>query len=111
MDGNSSLKQLRVVGYLEGVSFLLLLFVAMPVKYALDEPLLVRIVGAAHGALFLAYLYLLVRTAVERGWPASRAFVGFVASVVPFAVFFFDRTLRSEVSEASRADESVSPAP
>ena len=54
------IRTLRILGNVEGVSYLLLLGVAMPLKYAFGLPLAVKIVGMAHGVLFLAYCALLV---------------------------------------------------
>ena len=94
----NELRQLRVVALLEGASFILLLFVAMPLKYLLGLPLAVRVVGSLHGALFLIFLVALFRAAAEREWPLARSFLAFVSSVVPFGTFVFDRSLRSEIA-------------
>lgn|SRR5690554_5071743 len=93
-----SLNQLRIVGLVEGASFLLLLFIAMPMKYLLDMPLAVRIVGSAHGALFLAYLYLVFVAATEHEWPLKRWILAALASVVPFGPMIFDRSLKDEMA-------------
>ncbi len=110
MSPTTALKQLRLVGALEGISFLLLLLVAMPVKYLLGEPILVRIVGMAHGALFLAYLYVLVRASVEREWPVTRTAAAFVASVLPFGFLALDGALRREIAEVSAPVAAEPPA-
>lgn len=93
-----SLNQLRVVGLVEGASFLLLLFIAMPMKYLLDMPLAVRIVGSAHGALFLAYLYFVFVAATEHEWPLKRWVLAFLASIFPFGPMIFDRSLKEEIN-------------
>lgn len=99
-DGDvKALKALRIVGWLEGVSFLLLLFVAMPLKYAAGLPMAVRVVGMAHGVLFVAYLVVLAGAAGDRGWPVGRSLLGLAASLLPFGVFVFDRRLRAELAE------------
>jgi integral membrane protein len=85
-----ALRQFRVVGHLEGVSFLLLLFVAMPLKYFAGWPLGVRVVGALHGLLFLAYLVALFRIASDQEWPLRRSAGAFIASILPFGFFVFD---------------------
>jgi integral membrane protein len=86
----NALKQFRVVGHLEGISFLLLLFVAMPLKYMAGWPLGVRVVGALHGGLFIMYLVVLFRIASEEEWKLGRSVAAFVASVLPFGFFVFD---------------------
>ena len=83
----------RVVGHLEGASFLFLLFVAMPLKYLLAMPVAVRVVGSLHGLLFLAYLAALARVALEHHWPARASLRAFAASLVPFGLRF-DRRKR-----------------
>ena len=54
-----NIKTLRLVGLIEGISFLLLLFIAMPVKYMMDNPVLVKYVGMGHGVLFILFLVVL----------------------------------------------------
>lgn len=84
----SAQRTFRIIGHLEGASFLILLFVAMPLKYLLAMPLAVRVVGSLHGLLFLAYLGSLARVAVEHHWPLRASLRAFVASLVPFGMFF-----------------------
>ena len=97
----NELKQFRWVALLEGLSFVLLLFVAMPLKYWAGLPLAVRIVGSVHGLLFVAFLGALFRVALERNWPARRWGVALLSSLVPFGTFVFDRSLRRELLEAA----------
>ncbi len=88
---------LRVIGALEGVSFLVLLFVAMPLKYFAGMPLAVRVVGMVHGVLFLAYIVAVARAARSRRWSLGRIVGALVASLYPFGTFQLDRKLREEV--------------
>lgn len=90
---------LRSVGLLEAVSYLLLLFIAMPLKYAWDMPLAVRIVGSAHGALFVLFCIALWRVLMTTNWPFSRAVLVFIASLLPFVPFFIDRRMRTWAAE------------
>lgn len=93
----SSIGRLRVIGFLEGVSFLVLLGVAMPLKYYWGEPAAVRLVGMAHGVLFLAYIAATVQAWLEHDWPWKRAALVAAASLVPFGTFYADvKWLRSE---------------
>lgn len=89
------LKTLRATGLLEGASLLILLGVAMPLKYAYGLPLAVKYVGWVHGVLFIGYVAMLAASAAEYGWPAKKTALGFVAAVVPFGTFYFDRFLRT----------------
>lgn len=92
----SPVGRFRAVAFLEGLSLLLLFFVAMPLKYALGLPQAVSVVGMAHGLLFLAYLVALSLAAAEAGWGLGRVALAFVASLVPFGTFWFDAQLRRE---------------
>lgn len=95
----NSVSFLRSVGLLEAVSYLLLLFIAMPLKYAWDMPLAVRIVGSAHGALFVLFCIALWRVLMTTNWPFSRAVLVFIASLLPFVPFFIDRRMRTWAAE------------
>jgi integral membrane protein len=82
---------LRSVALIEGVSFLLLLGIAMPLKYLGGMPGPVKVVGWAHGILFMMLVAALAHAVVARGWTMSRAGVVFVASLLPFGPFVVDR--------------------
>ncbi|MCE7039777.1 DUF3817 domain-containing protein [Dyadobacter sp. CY312] len=86
----SSLGRLRIVAFLEGVSLLLLLGIAMPLKYMAGLPEAVRIVGMAHGVLFVLYVLLVVQVAIERSWSWKKAILSILASIVPFGTFYAD---------------------
>jgi integral membrane protein len=105
----SELRQLRLVLLFEGVSFLVLLFVAMPLKYAFGLPIFVRVAGSVHGALFLLSLVALFRAAAEREWPLRRSALAFVSSIVPFGTLFFDRSLRTEIAGLAAASAAELP--
>ena len=100
---STPLARLRLVGLLEGLSFLLLLGVAMPLKYVWGMPEAVRAVGSLHGALFVLYALAVVHVWMTRKWPIDRALVAMIAAVVPFGPFVFERSLRREEAEAARA--------
>jgi integral membrane protein len=95
-DGLSSslVRQLRVVGLIEGASFLLLLGVAMPLKYLAGLPQAVRVVGMIHGLLFVVYVAAAVHAALSLRWRLSRTFLVLGAAVFPAGPFLIDRWLR-----------------
>jgi integral membrane protein len=93
--------RLRVVGFVEGISYLLLLFVAMPLKYLYGMPEAVRVVGMAHGVLFLLFVAALVHAARAGRWPLLRAAWGFASAVIPFGTFVLDAQLRREQERAA----------
>lgn len=85
---------LRLVTLTEGVSFLLLLGLAMPLKYMAGLPLAVVIIGWIHGVLFLGLCLLLVVMLVKYRWPLSRTVIVFLAALIPFGPFIIDRRLK-----------------
>ncbi len=90
---NTTLGRLRVIAFVEGISFLILLFIAMPLKYMAGQPEAVRQVGMAHGVLFVLYVLLLVLVKAEYDWTWKKTGVAFLASVVPFGTFWADKKL------------------
>ena len=85
---------LAFVGYLEGFSFLILFFYAMPMKYFAGEPEMVSLFGAVHGGLFTAYVGLLF-IGVGRHWTITALIHGFIAAVVPAGPFLFEGMMAS----------------
>ncbi len=93
---SSTLGRLRIVGFLEGLSFLVLLGIAMPLKYMAGLPEAVRIVGMAHGLLFVLYVLLVIMATIELSWSFKKAVLAFLASLVPFGTFYADKKLFRE---------------
>lgn len=89
----TSLGRLRLIAFMEGISFLLLLFIAMPLKYIAKMPEPNMFIGTAHGILFVLYVLFLIQVAIEYSWNWKQASFGFVASVVPFGTFYADAKL------------------
>lgn len=86
----TTLGRLRLVGFAEGISFLILLFVAMPLKYVWGQPEAVRQAGSVHGLLFVLYVLLVFQNKAERGWDNRRAWLLLGLSVLPFGTFYAD---------------------
>jgi integral membrane protein len=89
------IRRLCFIGVLEGISYLVLLGIAMPLKYFAGMPMAVRIVGSVHGALFILFFLSVAEVTIRRPW-WSRDFwlKAAIASVVPFGTFVFDRWLK-----------------
>ena len=104
---DKSLNRFRKVAIWEGISFILLVFVAMPIKYGLGMPQFVRVIGMAHGILFIAYVILLIQVAMEYDWSGKKSALGFIASLLPFGTFIFDRKLAREITEAELVDATM----
>lgn len=81
----------RKVALAEGTSFLLLLFIAMPLKYMAGMPEAVKYVGWVHGILFIAFVGMLFKVSDERNWSPRTLIHGLAAGVLPFGTFVFDR--------------------
>jgi len=93
---NKSVDIFRRVAFAEGISYLVLLFIAMPLKYGLDMPLAVKYVGWAHGVLFVAYIVFGGLAALKDKWSIQFSAVAFIASLVPFGTFWLDKKLAED---------------
>jgi integral membrane protein len=96
------LRALRIVGWIEGVSFLLLLGVAMPLKYAYGRPEYVKVLGWVHGLLFFAFGALLAVVHANLAWPLRRTALVFLAALLPFGPFVMDSRMRTWEAESPR---------
>ncbi|PTM58718.1 DUF3817 domain-containing protein [Desmospora activa] len=93
---NTPLSRFRVVSMLEGISFLLLLGIAMPLKYLADIPSPVTIVGWIHGVLFILYLAAGAHVSWSDRWSIKRMAGALIAALLPFGPFVFDARLKRE---------------
>ena len=84
-------KTFRIVSVLEGISYLLLLFIATPIKYYADNELFVKMLGMPHGLLFIAYVVLAVMLKYELNWKTKTSIIVLAASVIPFGTFYIDK--------------------
>lgn len=92
----SANKSLRIAGWFEGLSFLILLFIAMPLKYGMGMPGPVRVVGWAHGVLFVIYILAIVWVAYVASWGFGRIFKSVAAGFLPFGPFVINHQLKEE---------------
>lgn len=106
VEGRSSARRidhLRIAGKVEGVSYLVLLGVAMPLKHFAGLPLAVKIAGWAHGVLFVVFVLVLLLAMLRARLSFKHAGSAFIASLLPFGPFVIDRRLeaiaRSEGTE------------
>lgn len=84
------LNYLRIIAFTEGISYLILLGIAMPLKYYCNQPQAVKTVGMAHGVLFVLFIVLLLFVHVELKWKLSKTFLVFISSLIPFGTFYAD---------------------
>ena len=87
-------RRFRWVSLIEGVSYLVLVAIAMPLKYAAGMPGAVRVVGMAHGVLFVAFVLALAAAARRERWSLKQCAVAMVAALLPFGAFWLERRLR-----------------
>jgi integral membrane protein len=90
------IRLLRKIGIAEGISFLFLLAIAMPLKYVYGLPLAVKYTGWAHGLLFVSYIGLAYYAKEVYQWPLSRFLLAFASAWLPLGTFFFDKKLSIE---------------
>jgi integral membrane protein len=99
---NTPLSRLRLIGFIEGVSYLVLLGIAMPLKYFADYPLAVKYTGWVHGVLFVAFGVALLNVWISRKWPFLKVVKAFIASLLPFGTFILDKSLKAEEASIQR---------
>ncbi len=103
-----SLRSLSIIGILEGLSLLVLLFVAVPVKYLLLHDQLVRVVGPIHGGIFLLYIVIAIIAVLEYKWNLKTFLLILAASVIPFGFLYVEfKIIRPEQKRI--ADPTVEP--
>lgn len=93
------LKIFRRVALAEGISFLLLLLIAMPLKYFFGFPLAVKLVGWAHGVLFIAYILLAFSVASIMRWNWFNTGIALAVSIIPAGTFWLDKSLKKRQLE------------
>lgn len=93
---NSTIGKFRVIAICEGISFLVLLFIAMPLKYFADMPLAVKYTGWVHGLLFVAYMISGLQVKMEYHWDIKKTITAVLASLLPFGPFILDKKILSK---------------
>ncbi|NLR61753.1 DUF3817 domain-containing protein [Chitinophaga polysaccharea] len=92
--------RLRIIGYLEGVSLLVLVFVAVPMKYYFGNPSLSKSLGPVHGAIFLLFLFNTLSVGVEQNWKfKATTWKVILACFIPFGTFYIDSRILSKLKE------------
>ena len=103
---SDSLTRFRFVAIAEGISYVVLVFIGMPLKYLADQPLTVEIVGWIHGILFISYLILGTQAAADEKWSLRFVAIAFAAALVPGGTFWLDRHLRPDPDEATAPEDA-----
>ncbi|WPU91724.1 DUF3817 domain-containing protein [Mucilaginibacter sabulilitoris] len=96
----TQLGRLKLAGYVEGTSLILLLFVAVPLKYFAGNPALVRAIGPVHGLLFLWFIISTLSVGVEEQWKfRETTWKVLIACVIPFGTFYIDKFILKNVPD------------
>ncbi|HEY1038222.1 MAG TPA: DUF3817 domain-containing protein [Bacteroidia bacterium] len=92
--------RLRLIGYLEGLSLLVLIFIAVPMKYIFHEPGLTKAIGPVHGAIFLLFMLNTMSVGIEKSWKfKTTTWKILVACFIPFGTFYIDRKILKNIRE------------
>tara|TARA_X000000950_G_scaffold247627_1_gene306082 strand:+ start:149 stop:421 length:273 start_codon:yes stop_codon:yes gene_type:complete len=81
----------RIVSFLEGISYLLLLFIATPIKYFQGDETYVKMLGMPHGLLFMLYIVLAIVIKKEMNWNSKTLGIVLLCSIIPFGTFYVDK--------------------
>ena len=87
----SFLNIFRITALLEGTSYILLLLIGTPIKYLLNDPQYVKLLGMPHGLLFIGYIILAFMLKAELRWDSKKFGFVLLASIIPFGTFYIDR--------------------
>ena len=90
---NSNIGRLRIIGFLEGISFLVLLGIGMPLKYKWGYEHATQDIGMAHGVLFVLYIVLVIIVKIQYKWSLKSTFWALIASFLPFGTFIADHKI------------------
>jgi len=104
---DKSLKRFLKIAFWEGLSLLILYFIAMPIKYGLGNPIPVKIFGMAHGILFILYVLFLIQVVMAHEWPFKKWALAMIVSIVPCGTFWFEKRLDREAAEQELAEASL----
>lgn len=91
---STAFSRFRLISITEGISYLLLLFIAMPMKYLADNPYPVKVVGMGHGVLFILFTYVLFHAMIKYKWNTGNAFVLFAYSLIPFGFLLIEKNIK-----------------
>lgn len=96
---NNKISYLRFTGIAEGISFLVLLLIAMPLKYYFGLPIAVKVVGWMHGVLFIAYIIIVLLSIKIMRWNWFSVGVALAASLIPIGTFLLDASWKRREEE------------
>ena len=91
--------RLRIIGFLEGISLLVLIFIAMPLKYCFNSPMAVQTLGPIHGALFVLFVINTLSVGIEQQWKfTTTTWKVLLACMIPFGTFYIDKKILKPIN-------------
>jgi integral membrane protein len=96
----SELQKFRLINKIEGISFIILLFIAMPMKYSFGYPMATKVVGMLHGLLVFAFIYQIIEAKKEAGFTLKETALYSILSLIPFGSFYTDKLLAKKMTIA-----------
>ena len=96
----SELQKFRLINKIEGISFIILLFIAMPLKYSFGYPMATKVVGMLHGLLVFAFIYQIIEAKKEAGFTLKETALYSILSLIPFGSFYTDKLLARKMTIA-----------
>ena len=96
----SELQKFRLINKIEGISFIILLFIAMPMKYSFGYPMATKIVGMLHGLFVFAFIYQIIEAKKEAGFTLKETALYSILSLIPFGSFYTDKLLAKKMTIA-----------
>ncbi|WP_373028794.1 DUF3817 domain-containing protein [Sulfurovum sp.] len=96
----SELQKFRLINKIEGISFIILLFIAMPLKYSFGYPMATKVVGMLHGLLVFAFIYQIIEAKKEDGFMLKETALYSILSLIPFGSFYTDKLLAKKMTIA-----------
>ena len=96
----SELQKFRLINKIEGISFIILIFIAMPLKYSFGYPMATKVVGMIHGLLVFAFIYQIIEAKKEAGFTLKETALYSILSLIPFGSFYTDKLLARKMTIA-----------
>jgi len=100
---NDLIGNFRIIGFIEGISYLVQLIIAMPMKYMMGITIATKIVGMIHGLLFIVFLIILMQAAQKHNFSMKDSVIFFIASLIPSGTFYTDKRLNKLEDEIKQA--------
>lgn len=96
----SELQKFRLINKIEGISFIILIFIAMPMKYSFGYPIATKVVGMMHGLLVFAFIYQIIEAKKEADFNLKETAIYSILSLIPFGSFYTDKLLAKKMTIA-----------